>query len=86
MFSQAIKMPSYQSFGKLLLKSVLVVAVTIYVVECIDMYFKHPTYTDISEVDQTEAPFPAITICPQKYNENVLKVNWRQATEIACQI
>ena len=72
------KMVAFKSLGKLFLTSVVAFTLTVFVFQCIEMYFEHPTYLDITEVDQTEAPFPAITLCPgQKksgYNTKVLKV------------
>ena len=43
-------------------------------IECYEIFSEHPTYTDISQVDQRNAPFPAITLCPKTYNLQVLRV------------
>ena len=59
-------MVSFKSLCKIVLKSILVIALTVFVIECIENFLQHQTYTDITQVDQTEASFPAITLCPQE--------------------
>ena len=70
-------MVSCENLGKIVLKSILVIALAVFVFECIDNFLQHPTYTDITQVDQTESSFPAITLCPQEEeypNPEVLEV------------
>ena len=55
----------------------LFTALTFCLSVCFTFYMGFPTYTDISMVDQPNAPFPAVTFCPDTYpkaKEEVLKV------------
>ena len=46
------------------------------VIKCVDEYVENPTYTTSKLVNQKEAAFPALTICPINrsiaYNESIL--------------
>ena len=55
---------------------VLIFILVIKVAECVETYFRHPTYIETKIVAQPKAIFPAMTVCPVKdgYKEDVLEV------------
>ena len=63
----------------------LFTALTFCLSVCFTFYMGFPTYTDISMVDQPNAPFPAVTFCPDTYpkaKEEVLKVMYYPTTRL----
>ena len=74
------KIPKIQ--GRIFFNSVLGIILAWSLYECFDMYIRHPTYTDITIMDQKDAPFPAITVCPMDYNNKVLEVERPSQTNI----
>jgi hypothetical protein len=53
--------------------------------QCLIRYVDYPTYVSTKETDQSDAAFPAITVCPdgtQKYKYNVLnKYGWKSTSD-----
>ena len=62
------------------LKLLLTLGISIWLVsilyQCFYIYIMSPTYTEITMVEQENAPFPVITLCPVRgFKANVLKVS-----------
>ncbi len=53
---------------------------TLQVYQCMRFYFDGPTYFSSHVVPQTEAAFPAMTVCPEekRYKQEVLEVRERE--------
>ena len=66
-------------FLKLVVLSLLIGGLVACLSICFSFYLDFPTYTEISMVEQEEALFPAVTICPNKLTaakEDVLVVSF----------
>ena len=66
--------------SKSALKLLLTLGISIWLLrilyECFYIYIMSPTYTEITMVEQEDAPFPAITLCPVRgFKADVLKVS-----------
>ena len=60
----------------LVISILIAILLSVMVMACI-RYGKWPTYTEVSFISQSEAKFPAVTICPLSngYKEAVLQVS-----------
>ena len=70
------KLDVFQQITKSVFILILVSFLLLKVATCVDEYLENPTYTKSKIVDQKEAAFPALTICPINrsiaYNESIL--------------
>ena len=70
------KLEVFKQITKSIFILVLVSVLLFKVIKCVDEYVENPTYTKSKLVDQNDAAFPALTICPIRtqfgYNESIL--------------
>ena len=72
-------MDTIKSILKLVIAIILTIGLAFCLRTCLIFYLDYPTYTDIAMVNQQDAIFPAVTLCPDpdskiKVKEDVLKV------------
>ena len=68
-------MSVWRKLGYGLVLAGLIVALVAQTVQLIAKYYEAPTYFTTAVLQQKDAEFPAVTICPEaKFKEGILKV------------
>ena len=72
-------MDTIKSILKLVIAIILTIGLSFCLKTCLIFYLDYPTYTDIAMINQQDAIFPALTLCPDPdskmtVKEDVLKV------------